>query len=81
MIHFRKKIVDGWPGLKDTPFVRDIDAAVKTGTSEEYWFFKGNEYVRYSTEDESIHFRKTIGSGWPGLKNTPFSRRHKHTGA
>ncbi|KAE8361235.1 Hemopexin-like domain-containing protein [Aspergillus caelatus] len=81
MIHFRKKIVDGWPGLKDTPFVRDIDAAVKTGTSEEYWFFKGNEYVRYSTEDERIHFRKTIASGWPGLKNTPFSRRHKRTGA
>ncbi|THC96650.1 hypothetical protein EYZ11_003855 [Aspergillus tanneri] len=75
-IHFRKKIVEGWPGLKDTPFVRDIDAAVKTGTSEEYWFFKGNEYVRYSTDDERIHFRKTIAAGWPGLKDTPFSRRH-----
>ncbi|MFT0137382.1 hemopexin repeat-containing protein [Alcanivoracaceae bacterium MT1] len=69
-----KKIADGWPGLRSTTYVDGIDAMSPTGTTGEYWMFRGDSYVRYSTKDDSVHIDKAIVDGWKGLDHFLMSK-------
>ncbi|MCT4586902.1 MAG: T9SS type A sorting domain-containing protein [Carboxylicivirga sp.] len=61
-------ISNGWPGLANTYFQSDIDAACFSGTTErKVYLFKGDRYVSYSLETETILSNHTIAAGWPGL--------------
>ncbi|MGW8551397.1 hemopexin repeat-containing protein [Streptomyces tubercidicus] len=69
-----RSIHDGWPGLQNTPFTYGIDAAVPTNAANEVWFFRGDQYVHYHTENDQILYGiKSIAERWAGLKGTPYS--------
>jgi len=60
-------IASGWPGLANTYFQADIDAACFSGSSRKLYFFKGNQYIGYNLDNETIVSGGTISAGWPGL--------------
>ncbi|MFG2484999.1 hypothetical protein ACGFSI_19865 [Streptomyces virginiae] len=68
------RISDGWPGLRNTPFTSNLDAAcLVPGTTTDVYLFKGSEYVRYDCSSERIRHRQAITAGWPRLTDTEFA--------
>ncbi|WP_432141528.1 hemopexin repeat-containing protein [Streptomyces sp. bgisy084] len=64
-----RSIGEAWPGLANTRFANQIDAAVEVIGTKQVWFFSGDQYARYDTENEQITIGpKSISEGWPGLR-------------
>jgi hemopexin len=62
------KIGDQWPGMAAAGFGSGLDAAVKWGDGNVY-FFKGDNYVRYDMAADTVPegYPRAITDFWPGL--------------
>ncbi|MDF5753014.1 hypothetical protein [Spongiactinospora sp. TRM90649] len=65
----------GWPGFKSAGFDH-IDVAVPVpGNPDQAWFFKDDQYLRYSIGSAQIVVKpRAIEDGWTGLRNTGFAQ-------
>jgi hypothetical protein len=65
---FPKKIAGNWPGLPAS-FQQGIDAAFWRESNGKIYFFKGDEYVRYSRVASGVDpgYPRKIAGNWPGL--------------
>jgi len=65
---YPKSIADGWPGLPAS-FQAGIDAAVLRESNGKIYFFKGNQYVRFSNVSDGVDagYPKPIAGNWIGL--------------
>lgn len=66
-------IGDGWPGMREAGFDRDLDAAIAWGNGKIY-FFKGDRYVRYDIAGDRVEdgYPRSIAEMWPGMGNAGF---------
>ncbi|WNM62496.1 hemopexin repeat-containing protein [Candidatus Nitrospira neomarina] len=64
-IGYPKKIKDNWPGMP-TSFQEGIDAALMRKHNGKIYFFKGDEYVRFSNVSQGIDsgYPRKIEEGW-----------------
>jgi hypothetical protein len=65
---YPKPIAGNWPGLP-ADFQSGIDAAFWRISNSKIYFFKGNQYVRYSDVSSGVDpgYPKPIAGNWPGL--------------
>jgi len=65
---YPKSIADDWPGLP-AAFQTGIDAALLRESNGKIYFFKGNQYVRFSDVSAGVDagYPKPIAGSWPGL--------------
>jgi hemopexin len=65
---YPKSIADDWPGLP-AAFQTGIDAALLRESNGKIYFFKGNQYVRFSDVSAGVDagYPKPISGSWPGL--------------
>ena len=65
---YPKAISDGWPGLPAS-FQSGIDAALLRESNGKIYFFKGNQYVRFSNVSDGVDagYPKPIAGNWNGL--------------
>ena len=65
---YPKPIAGNWPGLPAS-FTSGIDAAFWRESNGKIYFFKGNQYVRFSAVADGVDpgTRKSIAGNWAGL--------------
>ncbi len=65
---YPKKIAGNWPGLP-VMFRSGIDAALWRKDNNKLYFFKENQYVRFSSISDGVDsgYPRTISGNWPGL--------------
>ena len=65
---YPKPIAGNWPGLP-ADFNNGIDAALWRQSNNKLYFFKGSQYVRFSTVAGGVDagYPKPIAGNWPGL--------------
>lgn len=65
---YPKPIAGNWPGLPHT-FNQGIDAALWRESNQKLYFFKGDQYVRFSKVSNGMDpgYPKPIAGNWPGL--------------
>lgn len=65
---YPRQLAGHWPGLPQT-FAQGIDAALYRPDNGKIYFFKGNQYARYTTANNQLTYEVTryIADGWPGL--------------
>ena len=65
---YPKKIADGWPGLPAS-FARGIDAALLRKSNGKIYFFKDDQYVRFTDVTQGVDddYPKLISDGWRNL--------------
>ncbi len=65
---YPKPIAGNWPGLP-AAFESGIDAAFWRESNDAVYFFKGNQYVRFTKVSDGMDagYPKPIAGNWPGL--------------
>jgi hypothetical protein len=65
---YPKPIVGNWPGLPSS-FTTGIDAALQRKDNDKIYFFKGDEYVRFSAVPDGVDagYPKPLDPNWGGL--------------
>lgn len=65
---YPRPIAGNWPGLPAN-FNSGIDAALWREDNDKVYFFKGNQYVRFSNVSDGIDsdYPRPISGNWPGL--------------
>jgi hypothetical protein len=65
---YPKPIAGNWPGLPSA-FNQGIDAALWRESNGKLYFFKGDQYVRFSKVSDGVDsgYPKPIAGNWPGL--------------
>ncbi|MFC9035314.1 thiol-activated cytolysin family protein [Streptomyces arboris] len=68
-------IASRFPGLRNTIFADGVDAAsLVPGHTKDYYFFKGDKYIRYDTHSEEIIAGpEEIISAWSHLAHSAFA--------
>jgi len=68
---YPKAIAGNWPGLPST-FQQGIDAAFVRESNGKIYFFKGSQYIRYSSVARGIDagYPRPITGNWPGLPDS-----------
>ncbi len=66
--NYPRSIADNWPGLPAV-FQSGIDAALWRKDNDKLYFFKGNQYVRFSSVSDGVDagYPRAISGNWPGL--------------
>lgn len=62
---YPRKIKGHWGGIPDT-FTKDIDAVLLWHDDKKAYFFKGDQYIRYDVENDTMDsgYPKTIADKW-----------------
>ncbi len=68
---YPKKIAQAWSGFPSN-FQNGVDAAITWPTNNKIYFFKGNKYLRYDTNNHSVDpgYPKLIKNAWRQFPNS-----------